>query len=321
MAFIFLGVATTFFICFYVRKFCIQNFRIPKIVWIYWDSDKPLLIKQIEENTHKKLSSWDVRYLDKDSVSQYISDFPEKFYSLNKMHQSDWIRLKLLDLYGGCWIDAGIIINDGLAIDRIHIKSAKAKSQLTVFKSCSGHFTTASGLSIPLAIDNFFIMAPQSSRVIKLWLSEFEKAISIEFLNYKIKAFSDGIDLSNIYFKSEDDVYLTQHICIERVLQEMTDYPPMIIMNSGYFMYKIQLDCNWDDELTHKKILNDPNTKKIPYIKLIKRNREGLDLTSYFNLAETKKVKISRILRHQWFTLRNICNWSAYKFNNESMLD
>jgi hypothetical protein len=262
-----------------------------------------------------------VRYLDKYTVKKYIADFPNEFYSLSKTHQSDWIRLKLLNLYGGCWIDAGIIINDGLAIERIRLKSSSTKSQFTVFKSCSSHFDTPCGLSMPLAIDNFFIMAPKGSHIIRLWLTEYEIAMLEGFLHYKNRALRDGINLTNILFKDEEDVYLTQHICIQRVLQEMKDFPRMIIMNSGYFMYKIQLECNWDHELIHKAILHGQGTKKIPYIKLINSNRENLDLIEYFNSVEKSNERLVRVLRHLRFVTTNSFQVSRYQFSNETRIE
>ena len=265
----------------------IHSYRLPKIIWIYWDSpDLPKAIQQIKENTYKKLSNWTIHFLNKYTVRQYISSFPKNYSTLQTAHQADWIRLYLLVHYGGLWLDAGIIINKGNAIDEIYNRTLETGSELTVFGNIEKQFRHSSGASLPLVIDNWFIMAPKGSPIVIKWLDEFEEAIKIGFLNYKRKAIQNGVNMSAIYFADETDSYLTQHICIEKILQkDLPVLPQMIIVDANSSMFKINKNCKWNAKCIVDTIHNDPSVKELPFIKLISSTRAaGLDLTTYFSV-------------------------------------
>jgi Capsular polysaccharide synthesis protein len=263
----------------------IHSYRLPKVAWIYWDSlDLPKTIQQIKENTYRQLPGWTVHFLNKDTLRQYITAFPRNYDTLKSQAQSDWIRLYLLNTYGGLWLDAGIIINKGRTIDAIYNRSLTTASEMTVFENSKERFTHSSGLSLPLVIDSWFIMAPKGSSVVGKWLREFEEAIEIGFLNYKRKAIRNGVNLSGIYFTDETDAYLTVHICIEKILQkDLPILPPIILIDSNKSMFKIQNKCNWNEKCIVDTIHGDPSAKQLPFIKLTGSNRAaGLDLTQYF---------------------------------------
>lgn len=265
----------------------VPDSSIPKIAWLYWDKDtKTQLIQQIEDYNRSRLSGWDVRFLNARTMYDYVSprDVPSGFKTLITQHQSDWLRLYLLRKYGGCWLDASIVFNDPAALDRIWTESQERASIFTGFATALQHtYKHSSGRVMPLVIDNWFIMAPPNSPVIELWYTEFEKAIQIGFLSYKRAAIRDGVDISAIYFKNDEDVYLTQHICIQKVFQKyIHDIPSILLLKSSDSMFAIQDKCKWDDVCIQNVFLNDPKTRELPYIKLIGGNR-GMDLSSYFH--------------------------------------
>ena len=266
----------------------LHSYRLPKIAWLYWDSlALPKTIQQMKENTYRQLPGWTIHFLNKDTIKQFVSAFPRNYDSLQSQAQSDWIRLYLLNTYGGLWLDAGIIINKGQAIDVIYNRSLLEASELTVFENSKKRFTHSSGLSLPLVIDSWFIMAPKGSSIVTKWLREFEEAIEIGFLNYKRKAVQNGVNISGIHFADETDAYLTVHICIEKILQkDLPVLPQMILIDSNKSMFKIQNKCKWNDKCIVDTIHSDPSAKNLPFIKLTGSNRAaGLDLTQYFSKA------------------------------------
>ena len=263
----------------------IVHIRYPKIVWIFWDSDKlPTIIQNIKNYNRDKLRGWDVRFLNLETIKKYIpeSAYPTNYSGLVPANKSDWMRLYLLNKYGGCWLDAGIILNDPQILNSIYEQSVRDSSDLTAFKTSSKNFRHKTGVEVPLLIDSWFILAPTGSQIVQAWLDEITYAIELGLLKYKRQVIKEGTNISRIHFKDEEDTYLTVHICIEHVLQKkMETIPRMLLLNSKDSMFKIQNACNWDDNCVADKLNNDPESKKLPYIKLISKNRT-MDLDKFF---------------------------------------
>ena len=249
-----------------------------KILWLYWDKEQlPHTIQLIKKHNKKNITSWDVRYINNTNIEEYIPRhaYPEKFGDLVSANKSDWIRLYIIYNYGGCWLDMGVIINDGQKFNDMYDNHVKNASELTVFKTVKDDwYFNKSGIRLPLVVDSWYILADRGSRLVKQWLDEFTYATNFGLLNYKRKVLSEGTDLSQIYFKNEEDTYLTVHICIQYILQKkLTVLPKMTIIDSGASMLKLQGLCNWDDKCLANMLLNDPLSKQLPFIKLTSSNR------------------------------------------------
>jgi hypothetical protein len=275
-----------------------KRYTYPKICWMYWDKKKlPNMIQKIHNYNKQKLEGWDIRYLNEQSVYEYIrkEDFPSGYQKLIPAHKADWIRLQLLHKYGGCWMDASIIINDYMAMDKIYDKSVKQYVDATLFQSdkFNSSFTHISGRKIPLVIDNWYILAPKNSIIISMWLDEYTKAIRMGLPEYKKFILREKIDISKIKFMSKEDIYLTQHACIQHIFQKkITDIPNILFLNSVDDMFKLKVVCGLpknvkkyeDNRLKcfEDKINNDKRTKKIPYIKLTRKER-SIDIEKFLN--------------------------------------
>lgn len=93
--------------------------RIPKIVWSYWDNmtKLPDFYHDCISTWWKNIpSDWVINILDKQSLARFIDlkNLPLNFPQLIPQRQSDCIRLELLSIYGGVWMDVGIILNDNI---------------------------------------------------------------------------------------------------------------------------------------------------------------------------------------------------------------
>lgn len=248
---------------------------IPKIVWSYWnDPEIPPKIKKILDDREEILSTWEHRVLNEETVYNYIprDSFPEGYDSLSQAAKSDWIRLYLLKWYGGCWMDASIIINTDVGVESMFKGSMQAASELTGFYLSSHTMNSVK----ETYIESWFIMAPAGSRLISLWYEEFTEAVTGGFLPYKKKVFSK-IDVSNIYPRSDENTYLTIHASLQYVLQvRMSSKPKILIFDAADTMFKPHIDCKWDTECTIRFIRETPKEKQPTFIKL--RSNERIEL-------------------------------------------
>lgn len=95
-----------------------SDFVFPKIIWRYWHQgwdNAPFPLKYCTESVQHYAPDWKIVDLDCKSVKDYI-DIPKELeradFPLATL--SDLIRIKLLDQYGGVWIDSTVFLNRNL---------------------------------------------------------------------------------------------------------------------------------------------------------------------------------------------------------------
>jgi hypothetical protein len=256
-----------------------NGYNIPKIMWSFWDNEQlPEQIQLIHENRSKKLekTGWKLYMLNSNNVKDYIdlTTLPKNFNKLIIQHKADYYRLLLLQKYGGVWIDASIIINDPDAINNLYNESVQKRSEFTGFTL----EPVPGGTDRSKYIENWFIMAPINSEIINKWLLEFTSAIEGGFDDYIPRVKQEGV-----HIVERIGSYLTQHACMQTVLQKRLGRPANIILNDAEKdMFKIQTDCNWDLNCLFDKFKNNASEiRKIPYIKLRGGDRD-FDIKEYF---------------------------------------
>lgn len=101
-----------------IRK---DDVSINKTIWIYWQQgmeNAPQLVQRCYESVcRSKPDGFNVVLLSDENIHEYIQlpdyiwEKHEKGY-ISITHLSDLIRLELLCIYGGCWIDATVYCSD-----------------------------------------------------------------------------------------------------------------------------------------------------------------------------------------------------------------
>ena len=250
---------------------------------MYWDSARlPALVARIQAYNQSRLVGWDVRFLRRADLNTYIApaEYPPAFDKLIVQHKADWIRLALLSKYGGCWLDASIILNHADALDRLYEESVAAKSEFTGFR-CPNKCRSMSAMP-PLCVDNWFLMAPRRSPFLRLAFEEFDRAVRTGFELYRTQILKEGIDVQCVHqWKTSD--YLTMQMCMLAVLQRLPSVPPMIFHSSVESMYKLHTECKWDAKCMEQIFHEEPErVRRIPYIKLTRGERKKrMDLTAF----------------------------------------
>lgn len=88
---------------------------IPRVIWAYWNGDAPpLLIQRCFENWQRFNPDFAIHILNDQTVAQHIPEMPPEVAQLAVAKRSDWIRLELLRLHGGIWLDASTILTESL---------------------------------------------------------------------------------------------------------------------------------------------------------------------------------------------------------------
>lgn len=268
-----------------------QPYNIPKTVWSYWnDANIPATIKKIMDQRAATLPDWKFIVLTDATIPEYVSEYPSNYNTLRQSHKSDWLRLALLEKYGGCWLDATIIINSAKAFEQIYTESVAFTSEFT-------GFFTGMGLKDEdptTFIESWFIMAPQGSRVIAAAYKEFTNACNIGFLEYRVQAISEHNFSPHVFNDDPTNVYLTVYAAIQMSIQKRLDKKVNLILYNSYdAMYKLHADC-WEPEKNDynsvcivKLMRDEPEyVKRIPFLKFTNAQHSlfnKIDVSAYFN--------------------------------------
>lgn len=105
---------------FKIRLLPQKNLEKKKIIWQYWGQgwkyeELPDIVKLCYKSIEKYKGDYTVIRLDNKNLCEYVS-FPEfvkeklKNGNMSYTHFSDLLRLGLLNLYGGVWLDATILL-------------------------------------------------------------------------------------------------------------------------------------------------------------------------------------------------------------------
>jgi len=251
----------------------VGTYDLPKIVWTHWNTaDLPEFCRLNLERTRRILHDWDVRFFtDADFLTW--CDPPAGYDALSAQHKADFMRLWLLKKHGGVWMDISIVLNTSL--NPMYDECRENKAELSGFY-IEG---TTTDMRYPV-FENWFIMAPRNSNIIDLWYSEFSKATRIGFQQYKAEEQKSGLIFHDL-LKEDGDIYLTQHLCFQKVIQHRVWRPPIILYKKAEdTMFKIQKDCDWKIDCMQTEF-RKPTIRELPFIKLRGCDRGAFPL-SYF---------------------------------------
>ena len=234
-----------------------QNNEIPKIIWAYWDSDEiPEIVKLSIKSWKKTSPQYKINFTNQKNIETLIS-LPKNWKTLPAYRQSDIIRLRLLEKYGGVWIDASTILLEDL--DKFI-----SQDNLTLF------ITPSSSLENPV-FENWFISAPPNNKIIKMWIEE---------VLFALPNPREYINKSNDFCKKQvrNPYYLICHLALKNIYEKnksLFNGAKIYVSNDTAFYYQRKTP-------NLKYIFKNKFEKSKLMIKLTKRHRREIDL-QYFD--------------------------------------
>ena len=240
-----------------MTKSYLSNDKVPKIIWTYWDTDEvPEIVKISMKSWRKTSPQYIINLMNKKNVEELIS-LPENWKNLPSYRQSDIIRLRLLEKYGGVWIDASTILLEDL--DKFI-----SKDNLTFF------ITPKSSLENPV-FENWFISAPPNNKVIKIWIEEVLLALPNND-RYIIDSNIDNVQIVG------DVNYLICHLALKNIYEKdksLFDGAKIYVSNDTAFYYQHTIP-------NLKYLFKNKFDKSKLMIKLTSQHRKKIDL-QYFD--------------------------------------
>jgi hypothetical protein len=243
-----------------------DQYHIPKQIFFYWHTHKlPQKIKIMTDHWKKVLGEeWKFIQLHDENLQQFISRKVPTFDIVQA--KSDWIRLEVLSKNGGIWMDASIMLHRKDIFESFYHRAVRDHVDFAGF-----HVDYLSTNPNYPVIENWFMMSPPHSAFIQEWKEEYDVAIATGFYKYKKQNIQDGVDVQHLFLHWRDvDVYLTQHLCAQRIFQlrhGLKRYR-ILLERAEDHMFRIHQSCLFNLLPLIGNCATRKSALKIPYIKL-----------------------------------------------------
>lgn len=258
-----------------------NNKSIPKRVWIYWDSvEMSRFIKAIIDNNKKRNPEYDFIVLNSENLFDYIPRV--NFHSdLLPAHKADYIRLVLLNLYGGIWLDATTVLVSDLKW--IHKHENYSYDLVGYYRSQS-----TVNYDYPI-VETWFLAAPQDNEFIKLWLKLFEPIIE-----HGSKRFFDHLksrtDYKVLTQQLSNPSYLMLNIT-EQIASRTLKNVNMYLKRCEDSAFYIQENCGWDfNKINYVLCRQNIPLEDFPILKLTYKDRELIKYYARWNLISDNSI-------------------------------
>lgn len=217
---------------------------IPKIIWMYWEeTNLPKSIQSFVYNIQKLNPDHEIRMLNSENVRSFLPDFDVRA-EMPIANKSDLIRLELLFIYGGIWLDASIIFKNSL--DWVY--SVNEKHSFDVI----GYYReiTTKDFKYPV-METWFLAAYPKNEFIGRWLDVLKPLGKLGSKGYfnLLKEREDYLEIKQLI---EPPDYLLVYLACQIAQREL--------QNTTYYLKKVE-DCAY---FIHEKF--DWNRSKINYM-------------------------------------------------------
>lgn len=185
--------------------------NIPKVIFTYWhDVDNiPNSVKICIDSWKRYLPKYKIHIINRNTIKDYLEeDILNLRHSTQNQRISDFLRLALLNKYGGIWMDASILLYRNL--DWLHGFQVQEKCEFIGYV-----------LDTPVPnIESWFLACVPGSIFIKDWKEMLFKSNEYKELKDYTKFVSKTTDLSNL----PDTEYLTVYVASQYLLQKKNNY-------------------------------------------------------------------------------------------------
>lgn len=236
---------------------------VPKIIWAYWhDASLPPLIQACLKSWKRYAPDYTINLLNKDTVSDFTGPVPYFVKRRSAAAMSDWVRLKLLEVYGGIWMDASILLLAPIET----LLPQKATDGAAPFAFYNRVWTTDPRRPM---MESWFIASCPKEKLIQLWRREYEIACISRKSYLFIMKHIYGQDKLFQGYKAIN--YFTVFAVLQAVLWRNKDLH-MIGADSETGPYKLHAMLNYNATAVAKAILTG-DLENIHWIKMTNLER------------------------------------------------
>lgn len=248
-----------------------NNDPIPKIIWTFWDAHlESSLVDLCFEQIRNLLPDYKLNIITRKNVGTFLGhDIMQPRTDISFVNFTDLVRLKLLNKYGGYWIDASVFITQKFD----WISDLRKKYSPDIIGFFSDFFT--SDYNFPL-LETWFIASTPNNLFIETWCKEFEKCYISENPHEYF-----NIEKKNIFFlqKIDNDLsnYLIAYLAASKIMRQNDNFRLLIMPSSEsahFYNFNLKLKPH---QLAEEFLLKKEAICDLPLVKFERRGREAID--------------------------------------------
>lgn len=211
---------------------------IPYKIWIFWyDLDIPELVETCIQNIRDLHPEYQINVLNKDTVSDFVDlNVHVLIKHMPVANLSDLVRLKLLQKYGGIWMDASIILEKN--IEEFFLVNHKTFDIIGFY-----NFHQSLGCKLPV-IESWFLAAPPNSNFINKWLGYFEPIAELGSKGL-FDTFKKNPDFLELRKGLDNPLYLVVYIAAKLAYRDMKQECNMLFYCCDDSAFAVQIYSEW----------------------------------------------------------------------------
>lgn len=259
---------------------CLEG-DLPKLIWTFWHDDQPPeLVQRCIQNWRKQNPDYQITLVTAATLSDYVDAVPSSLTAVHVTKQADWLRMALLEKYGGVWLDASIILAQPLEQWlRPHFTEHKASF---VGFYLQRHATES---EYPL-IENWFMAAKPGDAFIRDWLHLFTTEVINSGTESYLNKLRQAGQLQRFCQGFTTPEYHTMHVAGQQLLHQnnATECYRLNLLRAEDYGFKLQAASQWRRRRLYWRLLVRCDEHLPPLIKLRGGERRKLDFYLRHNL-------------------------------------
>lgn len=201
-----------------------------------------------------------------------MSSFLVGFLSLHPAGQADYIRVCLLEKYGGVWIDTTTYVTSGNEMEWFFSEAINGKREIVGF--------ICGGLSLSL----HFFGASENSSFMKRYKKEFDLSLKVKNHQYIVDSCREL--LSYHVIRKEDCQYYLIGLVVffKSIYDDKSMRDAILYLPANRSNEILARECLYKHECFRDRLLHDPVARAQPFIKLWHEFRNG----KRFHIGDTE---------------------------------
>lgn len=268
-----------------VSRVCDGDFCVPKVVWSHWDSDSvPDDIGEMIAITRKSLVRFTYCLLTPANISDFLDEksFPRGYSKIHRAGKADYIRVCVLEKYGGIYIDSTTYVFSDKSMNWFISETVARKAQFSTFEYNWAH----------MEVEFSFIAASENSFFMKEFKREMDVALAVNHAQYsnstckRLRA--EGFRVPSARCKPYFVIDLVYNCIIAR---NSTLNKSVLILPENRSNYALPVTFRHNKHKFTKQILDDPRTRnKYPVVKITSNQRKRFVEREKERMAREKEI-------------------------------
>lgn len=279
--------------------------KIPHIIWTYWHDDVlPDVITQYISTWKKHNPAYTITVVSKNTIGTYLPDVSWKCATTPQL-VSDHVRVHLLSMYGGFWMDASIIMNGSLdtlleAYPSYDFIGYTYNHNVRFTQFIEPFFSIIPRIDTPKThyLESFFFGCTPNNTFVTEWKNEMIRLNTFDSIgDYMCDVKKQKVNIKKIQDVNYFIIYVTAQVVLQKKIarHDVVAHMKILDASSGPYAY---LDAHlWRSEPAVQSLCTDEH--KPLFYKLTRTEREVLENSPEVQSCVFKK-SIPKIIWTYW---------------------